>query len=318
MSAIGRAHASSINQNEQYSEVLFVCNEKNTNCVCVTVCVTFLWIFLFVCQDFFQKRHKATVHLRNFAKNARFSIVIFFHLKTKEKNQKKNKTKQKKVSGFCLCDLYVCACFDFCLKKIKSHGIMDSSLRISRNAYLPFLQTNASINTGSSGGGLIDMNTKSLIGINTAILSPSGANAGIAFAIPSSYVLTLLRSYRNQLMIQQNENKNNIFNHLLSTNKNENNNNLHMQVERPWDGLDTNYKTVIYLENIIDQNSNEFINLINLMQNRYSNYNGNFEKIRGAMIKQIHPQSPFIDAGIKVSYFFCFVILFLFCAHTIF
>lgn len=49
-----------------------------------------------------------------------------------------------------------------------------------------FLQTDAAINTGNSGGALVDMNGK-LIGINTAIITSdiSGGNSGIGFAIPS-------------------------------------------------------------------------------------------------------------------------------------
>jgi serine protease DegQ len=47
-----------------------------------------------------------------------------------------------------------------------------------------FIQTDASINPGNSGGALVNLNGE-LIGINTAIFSPSGGNVGIGFAIPS-------------------------------------------------------------------------------------------------------------------------------------
>ncbi len=49
--------------------------------------------------------------------------------------------------------------------------------------YEDFIQTDASINPGNSGGALIDMKGE-LIGINTAILSPTGGNQGIGFAVP--------------------------------------------------------------------------------------------------------------------------------------
>jgi serine protease Do len=49
--------------------------------------------------------------------------------------------------------------------------------------YEDFIQTDASINPGNSGGALIDLRGR-LIGINTAILAPSGGNVGIGFAVP--------------------------------------------------------------------------------------------------------------------------------------
>jgi serine protease Do/serine protease DegQ len=51
--------------------------------------------------------------------------------------------------------------------------------------YEDFIQTDASINPGNSGGALVDLEGK-LIGINTAIVGPSGGNVGIGFAIPSN------------------------------------------------------------------------------------------------------------------------------------
>lgn len=53
-----------------------------------------------------------------------------------------------------------------------------------------FIQTDASINRGNSGGALINLNGE-LIGINTAILAPGGGNIGIGFAIPSNIVKNL-------------------------------------------------------------------------------------------------------------------------------
>jgi serine protease DegQ len=50
-----------------------------------------------------------------------------------------------------------------------------------------FIQTDAAINQGNSGGALIDSNGL-LIGINTAIFSRSGGSVGIGFAIPTSIV----------------------------------------------------------------------------------------------------------------------------------
>jgi serine protease DegQ len=61
--------------------------------------------------------------------------------------------------------------------------------------YQNFIQTDASINPGNSGGALVNLRGE-LVGINTAIFSPSGGNIGIGFAIPSN----LARNVMNQLI----------------------------------------------------------------------------------------------------------------------
>ncbi|HTH97129.1 MAG TPA: Do family serine endopeptidase [Stellaceae bacterium] len=57
--------------------------------------------------------------------------------------------------------------------------------------YEDFIQTDASINPGNSGGALVDLTGK-LIGINTAILAPSGGNVGVGFAVPSNVVRRIM------------------------------------------------------------------------------------------------------------------------------
>ena len=58
--------------------------------------------------------------------------------------------------------------------------------------YENFIQTDASINRGNSGGALVDANGR-LIGINTAIQSNFGGNIGIGFAIPSNMALNIVQ-----------------------------------------------------------------------------------------------------------------------------
>jgi serine protease Do len=73
--------------------------------------------------------------------------------------------------------------------KGRSTGVGDGS-------YEDFLQTDASINQGNSGGALVNV-AGELIGINSQIVSPSGGNIGIGFAIPANmagHVMTLLRT----------------------------------------------------------------------------------------------------------------------------
>ncbi|MCW9718446.1 Do family serine endopeptidase [Avibacterium sp. 21-599] len=58
--------------------------------------------------------------------------------------------------------------------------------------YENYIQTDAAVNQGNSGGPLLNLNGE-LIGINTAIISPNGGNAGIAFAIPSNMANSLVK-----------------------------------------------------------------------------------------------------------------------------
>ena len=77
-------------------------------------------------------------------------------------------------------------------------GIISARQRdINAGPYDDFLQTDASINRGNSGGPMFNLNGE-VIGINTAIFSPSGGSVGIGFAIPSNLakqVVAQLREY---------------------------------------------------------------------------------------------------------------------------
>ena len=55
------------------------------------------------------------------------------------------------------------------------------------DGYEDFIQTDAAINRGNSGGPLIDLDGR-LVGINSAIITPSGGSAGLGFAVPSNIV----------------------------------------------------------------------------------------------------------------------------------
>jgi len=67
-------------------------------------------------------------------------------------------------------------------------GIISALNRdIHAGNYDDFIQTDASINRGNSGGPLFDMQGR-VVGVNSAIISPSGASVGIGFAVPTSTV----------------------------------------------------------------------------------------------------------------------------------
>lgn len=67
-------------------------------------------------------------------------------------------------------------------------GILDEV-----GGYESFIQTDASINMGNSGGALIDAKGR-LVGINSAIISPSRGNIGIGFAVPINLAASVMRS----------------------------------------------------------------------------------------------------------------------------
>jgi Do/DeqQ family serine protease len=73
----------------------------------------------------------------------------------------------------------------FGLGQTVTSGIVSALGRTGLNieGYEDFIQTDASINPGNSGGALVNLKGE-LIGINTAILGPSGGNIGIGFAVP--------------------------------------------------------------------------------------------------------------------------------------
>src|SRR5262249_18870866 len=81
----------------------------------------------------------------------------------------------------------------FGLGRTVTMGIVSATGRggLGIEDYEDFIQTDASINPGNSGGALINVRGE-LIGVNTAILSPSGGNLGIGFAVPTNMVRTVL------------------------------------------------------------------------------------------------------------------------------
>jgi serine protease Do len=75
-------------------------------------------------------------------------------------------------------------------------GIISATARdIHSGPYDDFLQTDASINRGNSGGPMFNLGGD-VIGINTAIFSPSGGSIGIGFAIPSAFARPIIEQLR--------------------------------------------------------------------------------------------------------------------------
>ncbi|MFN3939695.1 MAG: S1C family serine protease, partial [Chitinophagales bacterium] len=76
---------------------------------------------------------------------------------------------------------------------------------LGENASTPvesFIQTDAAVNPGNSGGALVNTSGK-LIGINTAIATPTGTYAGYSFAVPVNIVQKVVKDIRNYGMVQR-------------------------------------------------------------------------------------------------------------------
>jgi len=78
-------------------------------------------------------------------------------------------------------------------RSLSAPGDMD---QYENSRYQDFIQTDASINKGNSGGALVDAEGR-LIGINDAIVSPSGTSAGIGFAVPINMARNVMEGFLN-------------------------------------------------------------------------------------------------------------------------
>ena len=81
----------------------------------------------------------------------------------------------------------------FGLSQTVTSGIVSALGRSGLNigGYEDFIQTDAAINRGNSGGALVNLHGE-LVGINTAIFGPNGGNVGIGFAIPANMMKSLV------------------------------------------------------------------------------------------------------------------------------
>ena len=82
-------------------------------------------------------------------------------------------------------------------------GIVSAMARdINSGPYVDFIQTDAAINRGNSGGPLLNMEGQ-VIGVNSAIYSPNGGSVGVGFAIPSDTVQSVIAQLRSSGSVQR-------------------------------------------------------------------------------------------------------------------
>ena len=86
----------------------------------------------------------------------------------------------------------------FAVGQTVTHGIVSAVARtqVGITDYQFFIQTDAAINPGTSGGALVDLGGR-IVGINTAIFSRSGGSQGIGFAIPANMVKVVVASAKS-------------------------------------------------------------------------------------------------------------------------
>ncbi|MGB0430029.1 MAG: S1C family serine protease, partial [Bacteroidia bacterium] len=95
----------------------------------------------------------------------------------------------------------------FNLESTVTAGIVSAkgrNINILRDQYSieSFIQTDAAVNPGNSGGALVDL-SGNLIGINTAIATPTGVYAGYSFAVPANIVNKVCEDLKNYGMVQR-------------------------------------------------------------------------------------------------------------------
>jgi Do/DeqQ family serine protease len=95
----------------------------------------------------------------------------------------------------------------FSLSSTVTAGIVSAKARNinilqDRSAIESFIQTDAAVNPGNSGGALVDIQGE-LIGINTAIATPTGVYAGYSFAVPSNIVAKVVADIKEYGMVQR-------------------------------------------------------------------------------------------------------------------
>jgi serine protease Do len=91
------------------------------------------------------------------------------------------------------------------LRHTLTHGLVSAVARqVDPDSPLIYIQTDAPINPGNSGGPLVNIRGE-VVGVNTFILSPSGGNDGLGFAIPSATVRTAVRQLRQYGQLRRQE-----------------------------------------------------------------------------------------------------------------
>jgi serine protease Do len=91
------------------------------------------------------------------------------------------------------------------LRNSLTHGLVSAVARqVDPDSPLIYIQTDAPINPGNSGGPLVNIKGE-VVGVNTFIISQSGGNEGLGFAIPSATARTVFRQFKQYGMLRKQE-----------------------------------------------------------------------------------------------------------------
>ena len=91
------------------------------------------------------------------------------------------------------------------LRNTLTHGLVSAVARqTDPDSPLIYIQTDAPINPGNSGGPLVNVRGE-VVGVNTFIMSQSGGNEGLGFAIPSATARTVFRQLKQHGQLRRQE-----------------------------------------------------------------------------------------------------------------
>lgn len=145
------------------------------------------------------RKYKAKVIGKDF-----YSDIALIKIDNIKKFQKTHSIKLANSNVLKVGDYVIAVGSPYGLGETVTSGIVSAVGRNTLNFknYEEFIQTDAAINRGNSGGPLVNLYGE-LVGINTAILAPNGGNIGIGFAVPANKVKILIQEFLSKNLLSK-------------------------------------------------------------------------------------------------------------------